>query len=162
MVQTEEKIRSLDEALEQVQRWQAAGEKIVFTNGVFDIVHLGHVDYLEKARAKGDRLVLGLNTDASVRRLGKGSNRPVVGEYARARMVAAFGFVDAVILFDDDTPQHLIEAVKPDILVKGDDYSVQTIVGADFVLQRGGRVETIPLVNGYSTTSLIQKIKESF
>lgn len=159
---TEEKIKSLDEALEQVQRWQAAGEKIVFTNGVFDIVHLGHIDYLEKARAKGDRLVLGLNTDASVRRLGKGSNRPVVGEYARARMVAAYGFVDAVILFDDDTPQALIEAVKPDILVKGDDYSVETIVGADFVLQRGGRVETIPLVKGYSTTSLIQKIKESF
>jgi rfaE bifunctional protein nucleotidyltransferase chain/domain len=159
---TEEKIKSLDEALEQVQRWQAAGEKIVFTNGVFDIVHLGHIDYLEKARAKGDRLVLGLNTDASVRRLGKGTNRPVVGEYARARMVAAFQFVDAVILFDDDTPQALIEAVKPDILVKGDDYSVQTIVGADFVLQRGGRVETIPLVNGYSTTRLIQKIKESF
>ena len=134
----------------------------MFTNGVFDIVHLGHIDYLEKARAKGDRLVLGLNTDASVRRLGKGTNRPVVGEYARARMVAAFQFVDVVILFDDDTPQALIEAVKPDILVKGDDYSVQTIVGADFVLQRGGRVETIPLVNGYSTTRLIQKIKESF
>jgi len=162
MVQTEEKILALNEALEQVQCWQQAGEKIVFTNGVFDIVHLGHVDYLEKARAKGDRLVLGLNTDASVRRLGKDSNRPVVGQYARARMVAAFGFVDAVILFDDDTPQALIEAVKPDILVKGDDYSVQTIVGADFVLQRGGRVETIPLVQGYSTTGLIQKIKESF
>lgn len=162
MVQTEEKILALNEALNQVQRWQAAGEKIVFTNGVFDIVHLGHVDYLEKARGKGDRLVLGLNTDASVRRLGKGTNRPVVGEYARARMVAAFGFVDAVILFDDDTPLRLIEAVKPDILVKGDDYSVQTIVGADFVLQRGGRVETIPLVKGYSTTKLIQKIKESF
>lgn len=162
MVQTEEKILALNEALNQVQRWQAAGEKIVFTNGVFDIVHLGHIDYLEKARGKGDRLVLGLNTDASVRRLGKGTNRPVVGEYARARMVAAFGFVDAVILFDDDTPLRLIEAVKPDILVKGDDYSVQTIVGADFVLQRGGRVETIPLVKGYSTTKLIQKIKESF
>lgn len=162
MVPTEQKILPLGEALEKVQRWQEAGEKIVFTNGVFDIVHLGHVDYLEKARAKGDRLVLGLNTDASVRRLGKGTNRPVVGEYARARMVAAFQFVDAVILFDDDTPKALIEAVKPDILVKGDDYRVQTIVGADFVLQRGGRVETIPLVKGYSTTSLIQKIKESF
>lgn len=159
---TEEKIKPLHEALEQVQHWQVAGEKVVFTNGVFDIVHLGHVDYLEKARAKGDRLVLGLNTDASVRRLGKGATRPVVGEYARARMVAAFQFVDAVILFDDDTPKNLIEAVKPDILVKGDDYRVETIVGADFVLQCGGRVETIPLVNGYSTTSLIQKIKESF
>lgn len=162
MVPTEQKILPLADALTQVQRWQAAGEKVVFTNGVFDIVHLGHVDYLEKARAKGDRLVLGLNTDTSVRRLGKGGNRPVVGEYARARMVAAFGFVDAVILFDADTPQALIEAVKPDILVKGDDYRVETIVGADFVLSRGGRVETIPLVKGYSTTRLIQKIKESF
>jgi len=156
------KIKPLAEALECIGDWQAAGEQIVFTNGVFDIVHLGHIDYLEKAREKGDRLVLGLNTDASVRRLGKGSNRPVVAEAARARMVAAFQFVDAVILFDEDTPEALIEAVKPDILVKGDDYSVQTIVGADFVLSRGGRVETIPLVKGYSTTALIQKIKESF
>jgi rfaE bifunctional protein nucleotidyltransferase chain/domain len=159
---TEEKIRSLEDALRLVESWQAAGERVVFTNGVFDIVHLGHVDYLEKARGRGDRLVLGLNTDDSVRRLAKGPNRPVVPQYARARMVAAFQFVDAVILFDDDTPLRLIEALKPDILVKGDDYSVPTIVGADFVLHRGGRVETIPLVPGYSTTKLIQKIKESF
>ncbi len=159
---TASKIKLLADALEGIGNWQAAGEKIVFTNGVFDLVHLGHIDYLEKARAKGDRLVLGLNTDASVRRLGKGSNRPVVAEAARARMVAAFQFVDAVILFDEDTPEALIEAVKPDILVKGDDYTVQTIVGADFVLSRGGRVETIALVKGYSTTALIQKIKQSF
>ncbi|MBC7890605.1 MAG: D-glycero-beta-D-manno-heptose 1-phosphate adenylyltransferase [Sphingobacteriaceae bacterium] len=159
---TASKIKPLAEALECIGDWQAAGEQIVFTNGVFDIVHLGHIDYLEKAREKGDRLVLGLNTDASVRCLGKGSNRPVVNEAARARMVAAFQFVDAVILFDEDTPEALIEAVKPDILVKGDDYTVQTIVGADFVIARGGRVETIPLVKGYSTTALIQKIKESF
>lgn len=159
---TASKIKPLAEALEGIGAWQTAGEQIVFTNGVFDIVHLGHIDYLEKARAKGDRLVLGLNTDASVRRLGKGSNRPVVAEAARARMVAAFQFVDAVILFDEDTPESLIEAIKPDILVKGEDYTVQSIVGADFVLNRGGRVETIPLVKGYSTTALIQKIKDSF
>jgi rfaE bifunctional protein nucleotidyltransferase chain/domain len=103
--------------------------------------------------------VLGLNTDASVKRL-KGESRPVVNEYARARMMSAFEFVDAVVLFDEPTPLTLIEAVKPDILVKGDDYTVETIVGADFVIGKGGEVKRIPLVKGYSTTSLIEKIKQ--
>ncbi|WP_207505951.1 D-glycero-beta-D-manno-heptose 1-phosphate adenylyltransferase [Telluribacter humicola] len=161
MISTESKIMRLDEAVTQVQDWQRAGQKIVFTNGCFDIVHLGHIDYLEKARATGDRLVLGLNTDSSVSRL-KGPQRPVVNEHARARLVAALLFVDTVILFDDPTPIRLIEAVKPDILVKGDDYTVETIVGADFVLSNGGEVKTIPLVKGYSTTSLIEKIKQSY
>ncbi|MCY7349879.1 MAG: D-glycero-beta-D-manno-heptose 1-phosphate adenylyltransferase [Cytophagaceae bacterium] len=158
---TAEKIKSLPEAIEQVRTWQEAGEKVVFTNGCFDIVHLGHIDYLEKAQALGNRLVLGLNTDASVQRL-KGPHRPVVDEEARARLMAALSFVDTVILFNEETPEALIEALKPDILVKGDDYTVQTIVGADFVISQGGRVETIPLVKGYSTTGLIEKIKESF
>lgn len=156
---TESKIFTLPQAVEQVEQWQALGQKIVFTNGCFDIVHLGHIDYLEKAQQLGHKLVLGLNTDASVNRL-KGPTRPVVNEYARARMMAAFAFIDAVILFDEPTPLQLIEQIKPDILVKGDDYSIETIVGSDFVLSRGGVVKTIPLVQGYSTTALIQKIKQ--
>ena len=156
---TESKIYTLENLQKQVKNWQSEGNKIVFTNGCFDIVHLGHIDYLEKARNLGDKLVLGLNTDDSVKRL-KGENRPVVNEYARSRMMAAFEFVDAVVLFDEPTPQELIEAVKPNILVKGDDYTVETIVGADFVIAEGGEVKTIPLVKGYSTTSLIEKIKK--
>lgn len=158
---TEAKIRQLLEARQFVAEWQAAGQKVVFTNGCFDIVHLGHIDYLEKARALGDRLVVGLNTDASVSRL-KGPLRPVVNEYARARLIAALAFVDTVILFDEPTPQALIEALRPDILTKGDDYTIETIVGAEFVLANGGAVKTIPLVLGYSTTALIEKIKQSY
>jgi D-glycero-beta-D-manno-heptose 1-phosphate adenylyltransferase len=156
---TENKIHTLENLKKQVENWQSEGNKIVFTNGCFDIVHLGHIDYLEKARNLGNKLVLGLNTDASVKRL-KGDTRPVVNEYARSRMMAAFEFVDAVVLFDEPTPKELIEAVKPDILVKGDDYTVETIVGADFVIAMGGVVKTISLVKGYSTTSLIEKIKQ--
>ena len=158
---TSEKIKSLSQAIEQVQTWQQSGQKIVFTNGCFDIVHLGHIDYLEKARQLGDKLVLGLNSDASVSRI-KGPLRPVVNEYSRARLMAALSFVDTVILFDEPTPLQLIEAIKPDILVKGDDYSIETIVGADFVLANGGDVKTIALVEGYSTTKLIEKIKKAY
>ncbi|RYU96272.1 D-glycero-beta-D-manno-heptose 1-phosphate adenylyltransferase [Emticicia agri] len=156
---TESKIQTKEEALKQIQQWQSEGKKIVFTNGCFDIVHLGHIDYLEKARNLGDKLVLGLNTDASVRRL-KGESRPIVNEYARARMMSAFEFVDTVILFDEPTPKELIETLCPNILVKGDDYTVANIVGADFVISKGGEVKTISLVNGYSTTSIIKKIKD--
>lgn len=158
---TSEKIQPLADALPRIRAWQDAGEKIVFTNGCFDLVHLGHIDYLEKARALGNRLVLGLNTDASVSRI-KGPLRPVVNEIARARLMAALEFVDAVILFDEPTPEALIAAVGPDILVKGDDYTLENIVGADFVLQRGGAVKTVPLVPGYSTTGLIEKIKKAY
>ena len=153
-----DKITDLEAALMKVAGWKAAGEKIVFTNGCFDILHLGHVDYLEKARQLGDRLVLGLNTDASIQRL-KGEDRPIVPEYARARVMAALWFVDAVIPFGDDTPIRLIEAVKPDILVKGDDYTFANIIGADFVIANGGQVQTVPLVKGYSTTQIVTKIK---
>ena len=156
---TQDKVVTLNEAIERAENWQSEGKKIVFTNGCFDIVHLGHIDYLEKARNLGDKLILGLNTDASVKRL-KGESRPVVNEYARSRMMAAFEFIDAVVLFDEPTPKELIEKVKPDILVKGDDYTIETIVGADFVIAKGGEVKTIPLVKGYSTTSLIEKIKQ--
>ena len=161
MSNTAEKILSWEDAAQTARNWQAEGKKIVFTNGCFDIVHLGHIDYLEKSRALGDKLVLGLNTDASVSRL-KGPSRPVVNEYARARLMAALSFVDTVILFDEPTPLELIQTICPDILVKGDDYTVQNIVGADFVIERGGAVITVPLVKGYSTTSLIEKIKNSY
>ncbi len=149
------------EAVRQAGQWQADGQTIVFTNGCFDIVHLGHIDYLEKARALGHRLILGLNTDASVSRI-KGPLRPVVNEYARARLMAALSFIDCVTLFDEPTPLELIRAVQPDVLVKGDDYTVDTIVGADVVIGRGGSVQTIALVPGYSTTALIERIKQSF
>ena len=152
---------NLAQAKNQVADWQALGQKVVFTNGCFDIVHLGHIDYLEKAKALGQKLVLGLNTDASVGRI-KGPSRPVVNEYARARMMAALAFIDLVVFFDEATPKELIENLKPNILVKGNDYSIQQIVGADFVLANGGSVQTIDLVEGYSTTKLIEKIKASF
>ncbi len=158
---TEQKIISRAEAVSLVNSWQSNGQQVVFTNGCFDIVHLGHIDYLEKARNLGGRLVLGLNTDASVSRL-KGPSRPVVNEYARARLMAALAFVDAVVLFDEPTPLELIEALGPDILVKGDDYTIENIVGADFVVSRGGAVKTIALVQGYSTSKLIEKIKTNY
>lgn len=155
---TSKKIFTKEEILPYLEQWKNEGE-VVFTNGCFDIVHLGHVDYLEKARSLGVRLVVGLNTDASVQRL-KGPERPLVNEYARARVMAAFEFVDAVILFDEPTPLELITFLIPDILVKGDDYSIENIVGADVVIQHGGVVKTISLVNGYSTTNLVNKIKQ--
>lgn len=137
--------------------WRAAGERIVFTNGCFDLLHLGHVDYLEKARALGDRLVVGLNTDASVSAIKPG--RPIQDETSRARIMAALAFVDAVIFFGEDTPLRLIELVQPDILVKGDDYALDGIVGHELVLNRGGQVLTVPLVTGYSTSSIVAKVR---
>ncbi|HEX2900664.1 MAG TPA: D-glycero-beta-D-manno-heptose 1-phosphate adenylyltransferase [Bacteroidia bacterium] len=142
-----------------VLTWRLKNSKVVFTNGCFDILHLGHVDYLEKARALGDRLVLGLNSDASVQRQKKGPERPLQSEEARSRIMAALEFVDAVCIFDEDTPLDLILAIRPDILVKGDDYSIDTIVGATEVIGWGGEVKTIPLVQGHSTTRIVQKIK---
>ncbi len=142
----------------KVEIWKFNNQDVVFTNGCFDILHVGHVDYLEKAAALGKKLVIGVNTDASVRTLNKGKDRPINDEYARMRILAALGFVDAVILFSEPTPLELITAIKPSILVKGNDYSVETIVGADVVLKNGGKVETIELVEGYSTTKIINKI----
>lgn len=136
--------------------WRLKNNKIVFTNGCFDILHLGHVDYLERARALGDKLIVGLNTDASVRRL-KGPNRPVQDETARARVLAALLSVDAVVLFDEDTPLELITALMPDVLVKGKDYAIADIVGAKEVLAAGGRVEAVELVDGYSTTDILNR-----
>ena len=139
-------------------RWRrAARGSVVFTNGVFDILHRGHVAYLAAARAEGAALIVGLNTDASVRRLGKGEGRPLNPERDRAYVLAGLESVDAVVLFDEDTPLALITALEPDVLAKGADYQLHDIVGADVVTARGGRVVRVPLVEGVSTTDLIAK-----
>ena len=133
-------------------------QKIVFTNGCFDVLHFGHVHYLLEARKLGDILVVGLNSDDSVRRL-KGPARPINGEKERAFVLAALGCVDYVVLFEEDTPENLIKAVRPDVMVKGGDYALDQIVGADFVRQNGGSVTTIPFVEGYSSTYIIEQLK---
>jgi rfaE bifunctional protein nucleotidyltransferase chain/domain len=161
MINSAFKIINVPDAVQLVNQWKLQGQTIVFTNGCFDILHIGHVDYLEKARNLGDKLVLGLNTDHSIRRI-KGETRPIVEQNARARVIAALGFVDAVVLFDEDTPLRLIQTIKPDILVKGDDYTIKNIIGADFVIENGGKVETIPLVKGFSTSNIIEKIKSIY
>ena len=160
-MQTADKILSLEDAVTRIGVWKANGEKTVFSNGCFDIIHAGHVDYLEKARQKGDRLIIGLNTDQSVSRI-KGKNRPIVDEISRSRVLAALEFVDAVVLFDEDTPYDIVKALIPDALVKGKDYEISNIVGADIVLQNGGTVETIELTEGISTTIVVNKIKELY
>lgn len=134
-------------------------KKIVFTNGCFDILHLGHIDYLSKARDQGDVLIVGVNTDDSVRRL-KGNGRPLTDEVSRSMIIASLHFVDAVILFDEDTPYELIKFIQPDILVKGKDYKPEEVVGYDIVTKKGGEVVTIDLVEGYSTTAIEEKIKQ--
>ena len=152
------KIYSREDMVRECNVWRAMGRKIVFTNGCFDILHHGHLDLLARAADQGNVLVLGLNTDNSVKRL-KGPERPVTNEQDRAFQVASLLCVDAVCLFDEDTPAELIQALRPDVLVKGGDYTIDKIVGADFVQKNGGRVEIIPFVNGYSTTSIIERIK---
>ena len=158
-LQTSDKICDLTVALQRRSAWKMASEQVVFTNGCFDILHLGHVDYLEKARQTGTKMIVAVNSDASVRVL-KGPERPVNSEYARARIIASLQFVDLVIVFNDETPLELITELLPDILVKGDDYSFETIVGAKEVVAAGGQVKTIPLVPSYSTTGIIQKLKQ--
>lgn len=163
MTQTEaieNKILSDENLEKRMEDWRSRGLKTVFTNGCFDLLHLGHVDYLSKAKDAGDRLIIGVNTDASVRRL-KGRNRPLQDENSRLRILASLQMVDAVILFDEDTPYNLISRVQPDILVKGADYKVEDIVGYDIVMQRGGKVMTLEYLAGYSTTSIEQRILNS-
>ncbi len=148
--------------LELAVAWRAGrAGPVVFTNGVFDLLHRGHIQYLESARALGEALVVGVNADASARALGKGDGRPFVPAADRARMVAALAAVDLVVLFDDPTPLRLIERMSPDLLVKGGDYRRDTVVGADLVEARGGRVVLIPLVPNVSTTSLVERIRAS-
>jgi len=155
-----DKIYTRENLVKQVAAWKQQGQRVVFTNGCFDILHLGHVDYLEKARALGDKLVVGVNTDASVSRL-KGPSRPLQDEMSRARIMASLLFTNAIVLFDEETPYELIQSVMPDVLVKGDDYTVQNIVGQDIVLLNGGQVKTIALVKGYSTSNVVAKIKNN-
>lgn len=147
----------LQELLALRASWRALGETAVFTNGCFDLLHVGHVRYLNAARALGGRLIVGLNADESVRRL-KGPGRPVTPEAERAEILAALSAVDAVVLFGEDTPLRLIEAVEPDVLVKGGDWALAAIVGREFVEGRGGRVVTIPVVQGRSTSGLLSRI----
>jgi D-beta-D-heptose 7-phosphate kinase/D-beta-D-heptose 1-phosphate adenosyltransferase len=156
-VRSAEKILDRERLALRVEDWRASGQTIVFTNGCFDLLHVGHVTLLEDCHKFGTKLVLGLNTDASVQRL-KGPTRPVVGQQERAQVMAALAAVDAVTLFDEDTPLELIRVVKPDVLVKGGDYTVETVVGHEEVIAVGGRVEIVPTVEGFSTTNIIKKL----
>ena len=153
---TKDKILPREQVPTTLAEWRKQGRSVVFTNGCFDLLHLGHVDYLEQARHQGDALVVGLNTDASVSCLKPG--RPIQDEAARARILASLAFVDAVVLFGEPTPLELITLVQPDVLVKGDDYAIENIVGHELVLARGGAVRTVPLVPGYSTSRIVARI----
>jgi rfaE bifunctional protein nucleotidyltransferase chain/domain len=138
--------------------WHFKEEKIVFTNGCFDIVHRGHIDYLSKAKDLGSKLIIGLNTDTSVKRL-KGDDRPINDEDSRALLLAAFGFADLIILFHEETPYDLIKFIQPDILVKGNDYNPEDIVGYDILKAKGGEIKTLDFLDGFSSTSIIDKIQ---
>ncbi len=161
------KIVSAEEAARYVAMYHLKNEKIVFTNGCFDILHLGHITYLAEAASLGNRLIVGINSDRSVKALNKAPNRPINNELARIQIIAALGFVDLVVIFDDETPLELIRVLEPDVLVKGGDYdanelnssSKKYIVGSDIVRKKGGSVATINLVEGYSTTAIIEKSK---
>lgn len=158
--EVEQKIMSHEALAAQVKLWQEEGQKVVFTNGCFDLLHLGHVDYLAKAADAGDKLIVALNTDESVSSL-KGPKRPIQDQQSRLKIMASLGFVDAVTLFSEPTPLELISLVRPDILVKGSDYKPQDIVGYDIVTQKGGEVKTIDFVPGYSTSAIEKKIKSN-
>lgn len=163
-VDKNEKLRSKivdkEEALSMLSIWHYMGLKVVFTNGCFDLIHRGHVNYLSRAASLGDRMIVGLNSDKSVSDI-KGPNRPIQDQLSRAEVMASMFFVDAVVLFDEETPFDLINFLKPDILVKGSDYTIDKIVGADVVIANGGRVETMDFIEGYSSTNIINKIKNT-
>lgn len=154
----EQKIVNLKQLTFTTEGWRVKGHEVVFTNGCFDILHRGHIEVLMQAAEYGQKLVIGLNTDASVKRL-KGTNRPINSEMDRALLLASLAYVDAVCLFDEDTPFNLINQIKPDVLVKGGDYSESTIVGADVVKQNGGQIIIIPTLGSYSTTRILEQNK---
>ncbi len=156
-----QKIISLEQLQRNLHIWRMKDYKIVFTNGCFDLLHHGHIDYLSKAADMGDVLVVGLNSDFSVKKLDKGKNRPIQNENDRALILSALQFVDAITIFHEDTPLELITLVQPNVLVKGGDWKEHEIVGADIVKSKGGTVTTIPYVEGYSTTNIEKKIKSS-
>lgn len=165
--QIKSKVTSLDEMSLRIRKWKQAGEKVVFTNGCFDILHEGHVTYLAKAADFGSKLIIAINTDTSVKRQGKGEERPINPESSRALILASLEFVDGVVFFDEDTPVSVIELLKPDVLVKGADYdadeadpsSKKYIVGREAILANGGEVKTVALVEGFSTTNIVKKLK---
>lgn len=152
-------VRNKEDLRTTLNQWRFKDEKIVFTNGCFDILHRGHVEYLAKAAALGSKLIIGLNTNASVRRL-KGESRPINDEAARAILLSSLIFTDKIVLFDEDTPHELIRFIQPDILVKGNDYKPEEIVGYDILKAKGGEVVTIELTEGFSTTSILNKLKD--
>ena len=154
------KIFSLDDLKNQVNAWKQAGEEVVFTNGCFDIIHRGHIEVLAQTADLGDRLIIGLNSDTSIQKL-KGKNRPIIEEQSRAILLASLEFVDAVVIFSEDTPLKLISALLPDVLAKGGDYEIETIVGHEIVQQNGGKVKLVAFVDGFSSTTIIDKIKKS-
>ena len=154
------KIVTSGEAVDIIAGWRAKNCKVIFTNGCFDLLHLGHIEYLSKAASTGDYLIIGLNTDASVQRL-KGKTRPVNDEKSRAMVLASLGFVSLIVLFSEDTPYELIKTLQPDVLVKGSDYQAENIVGYDVVTARGGSILTIDFVKGYSTSAIEKKILEA-
>ena len=154
------KIHTWESLQSQVAEWQKQGKKIVFSNGCFDLVHKGHIDYLNRAADLGDVLVMGLNTDASVSKL-KGPHRPIQDEQSRLTIIAALQCVNAVVLFDEETPYELIKLVQPDVLVKGSDYKPENIVGYDIVIAKGGQVKTIDYLPGFSTSGIEKRIKEA-
>ena len=156
-----EKVVDRTTAAMKADEARRAGKRVVFTNGCFDLLHVGHVRYLAAAREAGDLLVVGLNSDASVRRLDKGTERPIVPEAARAEVVAALAAVDWVTVFDEDTPAETIAAILPDVLVKGADWAPDRVVGREVVAARGGRVLLVPVVEGFSTTALVERLRRS-
>ena len=158
--QIKSKLFTREQIRNQCNVWRFKEKKIVFTNGCFDLLHLGHIEYLSKAADSGDVLVIGLNSDSSVRAL-KGPGRPITDEHARAMILASLSFVTAVVLFDEETPYELIATMQPDVLVKGADYKTEEIAGHDIVLARGGEVVTVPMTKGYSTSDIIAKLRDS-
>ena len=153
------KIYTQSELVEQSKVWRNNGEKIVFTNGCFDLVHRGHIEVLANTADLGDKLVVGLNSDSSIQNL-KGKNRPIIDENSRAILLASLQFIDAIVLFSEDTPHQLIETILPDILVKGGDYKIEEIIGHEVVLQNGGEIILVPFIDGFSTTNIVNKIKQ--
>ena len=154
------KIYSLEELENQVNAWKQAGEEVVFTNGCFDIIHRGHIEVLAQTADLGNRLIVGLNSDSSIQKL-KGKNRPIIDEQSRAILLASFSFVDAVVLFSEDTPINLISTLLPDVLAKGGDYEIETIVGHEIIRKNGGKVVLVPFIDGFSSTTIIEKIRNS-
>ena len=154
------KIYTLSTLKTQVQNWKKSGEKVVFTNGCFDIVHRGHIEVLARTADLGSKFIIGLNSDSSIQKL-KGEYRPIIDEDSRAILLAALSFVDAVVLFSEDTPINLISNLIPDVLAKGGDYEIETIVGHEIVQQNGGEVILVPFVDGFSSTTIIDKIRKS-